>query len=50
MMGLSLRVEIGMCGLAVHSVSQRAIRSPVNIYVQEGEVPFALSFHGELNR
>jgi hypothetical protein len=27
-------------------VSQRAIRSAVNIQVQEGEVAFTLGFHG----
>jgi hypothetical protein len=31
MMGLGAEVEIGMCGLAVNFVSQRAIRSAVNI-------------------
>jgi hypothetical protein len=30
-MGLGVDVEMGMCGLAVYFVSQRAIRSPVNI-------------------
>jgi hypothetical protein len=30
-------------------VSQRAIRSSVNIQVQEWEVAFTFGFHGELN-
>jgi hypothetical protein len=30
-------------------VTQRAIRSSVNIQVQEWEVAFAFGFHGELN-
>jgi hypothetical protein len=46
MMGIGFEVEIGVCGIAVHFVSERAIRSPVNIEVQEGEVDF--TFHGEL--
>jgi hypothetical protein len=33
-MGLGVEVEIGVCGLTVYFVSQRAIRSPVNDYVQ----------------
>jgi hypothetical protein len=37
-----------VCGLAVHFVSQRAIRSAVNIYVQEGEVAITFNFRGEL--
>jgi hypothetical protein len=40
MMGLDIKVKIGECGLAVHFVAQTALRSPVNIYVQEGEVTF----------
>jgi hypothetical protein len=28
MMGLGVEVEIGVCGLVVHFVSQRATRSP----------------------
>jgi hypothetical protein len=40
MMGLGVEVEIGVCGLAVHFLSQRAFRSPVIIHVQEGEVAF----------
>jgi hypothetical protein len=39
MMGLGFEAETGMCvrvcGLAVHFVSQRAIRSSVNIQVHE---------------
>jgi hypothetical protein len=35
MIGLGVEVEIGVSGLAVHFVSQRAIRSFVNIQVQE---------------
>jgi hypothetical protein len=37
-MGLGIEVEIGVSGLAVHFVSQRAVRSSVNIQVQEWEV------------
>jgi hypothetical protein len=39
MMGLDVEVEIGVSRLAVHFVSQRAIRSSVNIQVQEWEDP-----------
>jgi hypothetical protein len=49
MMGLGVEVEIGVSGLAVHFVSQSAIRSSVNIQVQEWEVAFAFRFHGEQN-
>jgi hypothetical protein len=38
MLGLGIEVEIGVSGLAVHFVSQRANRSSVNIQVQEWEV------------
>jgi hypothetical protein len=31
--GPSIGAEIGMGGLAVHSAAQRAVGSPVNIYV-----------------
>jgi hypothetical protein len=48
-MGLGVEVEIGVSGLAVHSVSQRAIRSPLSIQVQEWEVAFTFGFHSELN-
>jgi hypothetical protein len=34
MMGLGVEVKIGVSGLAVHFVTQRAIRSSVNIQVQ----------------
>jgi hypothetical protein len=47
MMGLGIEVEIGVCGLAVHFVSQRAISSHVNI--QERDVAFTFNFYGELN-
>jgi hypothetical protein len=47
-MGLGFKVEFGVCGLAVHFVSQRAIRSSENIQVQEWEVAFTFSFHGQL--
>jgi hypothetical protein len=30
-MGLKIEVEFGVCGLAVNFMSQRALRSPVNI-------------------
>jgi hypothetical protein len=36
-----------VCVLAVHFVSQRAIQSSVTIQVQEWEVAFAFSSHGE---
>jgi hypothetical protein len=49
MMGLGVGVKIGVSGLAVHFVTQRAIRSSVNIQVQEWEVAFSFGFHGELN-
>jgi hypothetical protein len=45
MMGLGFEVEIGVSGLPVHFVTQRAIRSPVRISVQ---VAFTFGFHGEL--
>jgi hypothetical protein len=35
-MGLGVEVEIGVSGLAIHFVSQRAIRSPVNVWVMMG--------------
>jgi hypothetical protein len=49
MMGLGVGVEIGVTGLAVHFVSQRAVQSSLNIQVQEWEVAFTFGFHGELN-
>jgi hypothetical protein len=49
MIGLGFEVKIGVSWLAVHFVSQRAIRSSVNIQVQEWEVAFTFGFHGELN-
>jgi hypothetical protein len=49
MMGLGVEVEIGVSGLAVHFVTQRAIRCSVNIQDQEWEVTFTFGFHGELN-
>jgi hypothetical protein len=36
MMGLGIQIEIGVSGLAVHFVSQRVIRSSVNIWVMMG--------------
>jgi hypothetical protein len=48
-MGLGIEVEIGVSGLAVHFVSQRAIRSSVNIHVQKWEVAFTFGFHRELS-
>jgi hypothetical protein len=48
MLGLGVEVEIGVCGLAVHFVSQRTIRSPVH-KVQEREVAFSFGFHGKMN-
>jgi hypothetical protein len=49
MMELGVEVKIGVSGLAVHFVTQRAIRSSVNIQVQEWEVAFTFGFYGELN-
>jgi hypothetical protein len=49
MMGLGVEVEIGVSGLAVYFVTQRAIWSSVNIQVQKWEVAFTFGFHGELN-
>jgi hypothetical protein len=49
MMGLGVEVEIGVSGLAVYFVSQRAIRFSVNIQVQEWEVVFTFGFYGVLN-
>jgi hypothetical protein len=46
MVGLGFEEEIGVCGLAVQFVAQRAMRSPVIILVQEWEVMFASGFHG----
>ena len=37
-----------MCGFPVDFMSQRAVYLPVYIDVQEGEVTFSFSFHGEL--
>jgi hypothetical protein len=37
MMGLGVEVKIGVSGLAVHFVTQRAIRFSVNVQVQEWE-------------
>jgi hypothetical protein len=47
-MGLGVEAEIGVSGLAVHFVSQRTIRSSVNIQVHEWEVAFTFGFHREL--
>jgi hypothetical protein len=49
MMGPGVEVETGVSGLAVHFVTQRAIRSSVNIQVQEWKVAFTFGFHGVLN-
>jgi hypothetical protein len=48
-MGLGVEIEIGVSGLAVYFGPQRAIRSSVNVQVQEWEVAFTFSFHRELN-
>jgi hypothetical protein len=48
-LGFGVEVKIYVSGLAVHFVSQTAIRSSVNIQVQEWEVAFIFGFHGELN-
>jgi hypothetical protein len=47
-MGPSDEVQTGMGESAVHSGAQRAVTSPVNIYVQEGEVAFTFGLHGEV--
>jgi hypothetical protein len=39
MTGLGVELEIDVCVLAVHFLAQGAIRSPVNIYVQEEKCP-----------
>jgi hypothetical protein len=44
MMRLGVEVKIGVSGLAVHFVSQRASRFPL-----QKEVTFTFGFHGELN-
>jgi hypothetical protein len=44
--GTNIEAEIGVGGFAVHSVAQRAISSPVNIYVQEGKIALSFSLHG----
>jgi hypothetical protein len=49
MIGLGVEVKIGVNGLAVHFMTQRAIRSSVSIQVQEWEMAFTFGFHGELN-
>jgi hypothetical protein len=49
MMGLGVEVKIGVGGLVAHFVSQRAIRSSVNIQVQEWEMGFTFGFRGEMN-
>jgi hypothetical protein len=43
-MGLGVEVKIGVSGLAVHFVNQRAIRSSVNIQVQEWSVAFTCRY------
>jgi hypothetical protein len=48
MVGVCIELEIDVFGLSVHFLTQRAIRLPVNINVQEREVAAAFSFHGEL--
>jgi hypothetical protein len=42
MVGVSGEIEIGMHGLAVYLVTQKAIRSPVNVYVESVGVNFYL--------
>jgi hypothetical protein len=49
MMRLGIEVEIGVSGLAVHFLSQRAIRSSVNIQAQDWEVAVTFGFYRELN-
>jgi hypothetical protein len=36
-------VEVGMCRFMVYLMAQRAIRSPVNTYVQKGKVAVFIS-------
>jgi hypothetical protein len=47
--GPSVEVKVGMGGFAAHSVPHRAAGSPINIYIQEGEMAFPFGLHGELN-
>jgi hypothetical protein len=47
--GPSVKIEVGMGRFTVHFMAQGPIRSPVNIYVKEGEVALTFSLHGELN-
>jgi hypothetical protein len=51
MKGLGVEVEIGVCvnEFAVYFVFQTAIRSSVNIQIQEWEVAFTFGFRGEMN-
>jgi hypothetical protein len=42
------QILTGLSQLPVYSVSQGAVVSPVNIYVQEGDVATSLNFHAEL--
>jgi hypothetical protein len=47
--GTSVKVEVGRGRFMVYSMAQRTMRSPVDIYVKEGEVAFNFGLHGELN-
>jgi hypothetical protein len=47
--GTSVKGEVGVGRFTVHSMAQRTIRSPVDIYVKEGEVAFKFGLHGERN-
>jgi hypothetical protein len=48
-MRAGVQVEVGMGRFTIHSMAQRTIGSPVNIYVKEGKVAIYFHLHGELN-
>jgi hypothetical protein len=47
--GPSGNVEVAVCRFTVHSMAQGTVGSPVNIYVEEGEVALSFSLHDELS-
>jgi hypothetical protein len=44
-----VEIKVSMCRVMVYLMVQRAIRSPANIYVQEGQVAISFHLHRELN-
>jgi hypothetical protein len=44
----NIQIQVCVSGLCVYSMSQGAIRPPINIYILEGDVAICLSLHGEL--